>query len=171
MGLGVLGMRVAQALRHFEFPVLGYSRTPKQLEGVRTFAGEAQLGSFLAASRVLVNLMPLTPDTENLLDRKTLAQLMSGGYVINVARGAHLVDEDLLALIDEGHLAGATLDVFRTEPLPPEHPFWKHPKITVTPHTSARTLRDETVAQIAHKIRALQRGEPIAGVVDRQRGY
>jgi glyoxylate/hydroxypyruvate reductase A len=91
--------------------------------------------------------------------------------VINVARGAHLVDEDLLALIDEGHLAGATLDVFRTEPLPPEHPFWKHPKITVTPHTSARTLRDETVAQIAHKIRALQRGEPIAGVVDRQRGY
>ena len=171
MGLGVLGTRVAQALRHFEFPVLGYSRTPKHIEGVRTFAGEAQLDSFLAATRILVCLMPLTPDTENLLSRKTLSRLMPGGYLINVARGAHVVDEDLLALLDEGHLAGATLDVFRTEPLPAEHPFWKHPKITVTPHTSARTLRDGTVAQIAHKIRALRRGEPIAGVVDRQRGY
>jgi glyoxylate/hydroxypyruvate reductase A len=91
--------------------------------------------------------------------------------VINVARGAHLVDEDLLALLDEGHLAGATLDVFRTEPLPAGHPFWAHPKITVTPHTSARTLRDESIAQIAGKIRALEQGEPIAGIVDPVRGY
>ena len=96
---------------------------------------------------------------------------MPGGYVINVARGAHLVEDDLVALLDSGHLAGAALDVFRTEPLPPEHPFWAHPKITVTPHTSARTLRDETIAQIARKMRAFTRGEPIAGVVDRQRGY
>ena len=87
--------------------------------------------------------------------------------MINVARGAHLVDEDLIALLDSGHLAGAALDVFRTEPLPAEHPFWRHPKITVTPHTSARTLRDESIAQIAGKIQALERGEPIAGVVDR----
>jgi glyoxylate/hydroxypyruvate reductase A len=91
--------------------------------------------------------------------------------VINVARGAHLVDEDLIALLDSGHLAGATLDVFRTEPLPPEHPFWHHPKVTITPHTSARTLRDESIAQIAGKIAALERGEPIAGVVDTRRGY
>jgi glyoxylate/hydroxypyruvate reductase len=96
---------------------------------------------------------------------------MPGGYVINVARGAHLVDEDLIALLDGGHLAGAALDVFRTEPLPAEHPFWRHPKITLTPHTSARTLRDESIAQIAGKIRALERGEPIAGVVDVKRGY
>ena len=114
---------------------------------------------------------PLTPETRNIMNRENLSQLQPGAYVISVARGAHLVDEDLIALIDSGHLAGAALDVFRTEPLPPEHPFWKHPKITVTPHTSARTLRDESIAQIARKIRALDRGEPVAGVVDPQRGY
>ncbi len=91
--------------------------------------------------------------------------------MINVARGAHLVDDDLIALLDSGHLAGATLDVFRTEPLPAGHPFWAHPKITVTPHTSARTLREESIAQIAGKIQAMERGEPVAGMVDRQRGY
>jgi glyoxylate/hydroxypyruvate reductase A len=99
---------------------------------------------------------------------------MPGGYVINVARGAHLVDEDLIALIDSGHLAGATLDVFRTEPLPAAHPFWQHPRITVTPHTSARTLREESIGQIAGKIRALHKGSSIAslaGVVDPKRGY
>jgi glyoxylate/hydroxypyruvate reductase A len=171
MGLGVLGERVARALQIFEFPVNGYSRSPKQIDGVRGFAGAQQLGDFLQASRVLVNLMPLTLETENILNRSTLSQLQPGGYLINVARGKHLVEEDLIALIDSGHLAGATLDVFRTEPLPPEHPFWHHPRITVTPHTSARTLRDESIAQIAGKILALQRGEPIRGVVDHQRGY
>jgi glyoxylate/hydroxypyruvate reductase A len=100
-----------------------------------------------------------------------LSRLRSGGYVINVARGAHLVEEDLLTLLDSGHLSGATLDVFRTEPLPAEHSFWKHPKITITPHTSARTLRSESIAQIAGKIAALQRGEPVAGMVDPRRGY
>ncbi|MBC5786117.1 glyoxylate/hydroxypyruvate reductase A [Ramlibacter sp. USB13] len=171
MGLGVLGQRVAHALANFEFPVRGWSRSRKELPDVQCFAGADQLDAFLAGTRVLVNLLPLTPDTENLLDRRTLGRLLPGGYVINVARGAHLVDDDLVALLDEGHLAGAALDVFRTEPLPPEHPFWRHPRIVVTPHTSARTLRDESVAQIARKIVALERGEPIAGVVDRQRGY
>ncbi len=171
MGLGVLGERVAKALQVFEFPVNGYSRSPKQIADVRSFAGPGQLGEFLQATRVLVNLMPLTPETEDILNRATLSQLQRGGYLINVARGRHLVEEDLIALIDEGHLAGATLDVFRTEPLPSEHPFWRHPKITVTPHTSARTLREESIAQIVGKILALQRGEPIRGVVDPQRGY
>ncbi len=171
MGLGVLGERVARSLQVFDFPVNGYSRSPKQMPGVRCFAGPGQLGDFLQASRILVNLMPLTPETEDLLNRATLSQLQRGGYLINVARGRHLVEEDLIALIDEGHLAGATLDVFRTEPLPSEHPFWRHPKITVTPHTSARTLREESIAQIVGKILALQRGEPIRGVVDPQRGY
>jgi glyoxylate/hydroxypyruvate reductase A len=171
MGLGVLGQRAAQALAAFEFPVLGWSRGAKDVPGVRCFSGTASFDEFLAGTRVLVNLLPLTPDTENILDRRTLAKLRPGGYVVNVARGAHLVDQDLLDLLDAGHLAGAALDVFRTEPLPAEHPFWKHPKVTVTPHTSARTLRDESIAQIARKIRALERGEPIAGVVDRQRGY
>ncbi|HEX2546483.1 MAG TPA: glyoxylate/hydroxypyruvate reductase A [Ramlibacter sp.] len=171
MGLGVLGQRVAQAVAGFELPVRGWSRGPRHVPGVQCFAGPAQFDAFLGGTRILVNLLPLTPDTENILDRRTLGKLQAGGYVINVARGAHLVEADLLALIDEGHLAGAALDVFRTEPLPAEHPFWKHPKITVTPHTSARTLRDESIAQIARKILAFERGEPIAGVVDRQRGY
>ena len=171
MGLGVLGERVARALAHFEFPVLGWSRSPKRVPGVRAFEGAGQFDDFLAASRVLVNLLPLTPETENLLDRATLSRLPAGAYLINVARGAHVVEADLLALVDSGHLAGATLDVFRTEPLPAGHPFWNHPRIVATPHTSARTLRDESIAQIAGKIAALQRGEPLAGVVDRERGY
>ena len=189
LGLGVLGTRVAQALRTFEFPVNGWSRTAKSsqpvtppatqsgtgtLDGVRFFAGDAQLPEFLAASRVLVNLLPLTAQTENILNRSTLSQLQPGGYVINVARGAHLVEADLLALLDSGHLAGATLDVFRTEPLPEGHPFWHHPRLTLTPHTSARTLRDDSIAQIASKIRALAVGQPVsslAGVVDHGLGY
>jgi glyoxylate/hydroxypyruvate reductase A len=171
MGLGVLGERVAQALQVFEFPVNGYSRSAKNLPGVRCFSGAQGLAEFLQATRVLVNLMPLTPETENILNRAHLSQLKVGGYVINVARGKHLVDDDLIALIDSGHLAGATLDVFRTEPLPADHPFWQHPGITVTPHTSARTLRDESIAQIVGKMQALARGEAINGVVDPQRGY
>lgn len=171
MGMGVLGERVARALRVFEFPVNGYSRSPKHIEGIRSFSGREQLGDFLQASRILVNLMPLTSETENILNKETLSQLQAGGYLINVARGRHLVEEDLMALLDSGHLAGAMLDVFRTEPLPASHPFWMHPKITVTPHTSARTLREDSIAQMAEKILALQRGAPIRGVVDHQRGY
>ena len=171
MGLGVLGERVARALRTFEFPVNGWSRSPKAVEGVQCFSGIQGFKDFLAASRVLVCLLPLTPDTRDIMNRTTLSQLQPGGYIINVARGAHLVDDDLLALLDNGHLAGATLDVFRTEPLPPGHPFWTHPRITVTPHTSARTLRSESIAQIAGKLIALQRGQAVAGIVDSARGY
>jgi len=171
MGLGVLGERVAKALVQFEFPVMGWSRSPKVIAAVRCFAGAAQFNDFLRASKVLVNLLPLTDETRDIMRRETLSKLQPGGYVINVARGAHLVDEDLLTLLDSGHLAGAMLDVFRTEPLPAGHPFWQHPKITITPHTSARTLRDESIAHIAGKIRALQAGLPIAGIVDLARGY
>ena len=171
MGLGVLGERVAQAIGQFEFPVLGWSRSPKEIAGVRCFSGEEGWNDFLAGSRFLVCLLPLTPETRGILNRDNLSRLLPGGYLINVARGGHLVEEDLIPLIDSGQLAGATLDVFQTEPLPAEHAFWRHPRITVTPHTSARTLRDQTVAQIAGKILALERGDPIAGVVDLQRGY
>ena len=171
MGLGVLGERVARSLAQFEFPVNGWSRSPKGIDGLQCFSGADGFSDFLAASRVLVCLLPLTPDTRDILNRDSLSRLQRGGYVINVARGAHLVDDDLLALLDSSHLAGATLDVFRTEPLPTEHPFWKHPKITVTPHTSARTLRNESIAQIAAKMAALQRGAQVAGVVEQSRGY
>jgi glyoxylate/hydroxypyruvate reductase len=171
MGLGVLGERVAKALASFDFPVNGWSRSVKAIGTVRGFSGEAQFDEFLAATRILVCLLPLTPDTRNIMRLETLGKLLPGGYVINVARGAHLVDEDLVHLLDGGHLSGATLDVFRTEPLPSEHPFWRHPKITMTPHTSARTLRDESIAQIVGKIVAMERGEPVAGIVDPVRGY
>jgi glyoxylate/hydroxypyruvate reductase A len=174
MGLGALGERVGKALAHFDFPVMGWSRSAKAVAGIKCFAGEDEFDAFLAATRILVCLLPLTPETENVMRTDTLSRLQPGGYVINVARGRHLVEQDLLALIDSGHLAGATLDVFRTEPLPAEHAFWKHPKITVTPHTSARTLRDESIAQIAGKIRALEGGaaiDSLAGVVDLKKGY
>ena len=171
MGLGILGERVSRALAQFEFPVQGWSRSAKTIPGVQCFSGESGLNDFLAASRILVCLLPLTPDTDNIMRHDTLARLQPGGYVINVARGSHLVDDDLIALLDSGHLAGATLDVFRTEPLPAAHPFWQHSKITVTPHTSARTLRDESIAQIAGKIAALQGGQPVSGIVDPARGY
>ena len=174
MGLGVLGQRVAAALGQFDFPVLGWSRSPKTVAGVQCFSGEAGFRDFLAATRILVCLVPLTAETEGILNRETLASLLPGAYLINVARGGHLVDDDLIALLDSGHLSGATLDVFRVEPLPAAHSFWTHPKITVTPHTSARTQRDESIAQIAAKILALQQGAPIAslaGVVDSKKGY
>ena len=174
LGLGVLGQRVLKALEAFEFPLRGWSRTPRYLNGVQTFAGPQELPGFLAASRVLVNLLPLTPETENLLNTQTLSQLQPGGYLINVARGRHLVDEDLLALLDSGHLAGATLDVFRQEPLPAEHAFWRHPRITVTPHTSARTLREDSLNQIVAKMAALEAGaapQSMGGLVRPQVGY
>ena len=171
MGLGVLGERVARAVAQFEFPVLGWSRSAKAIEGVQTFAGEAQFDEFLRSSRVLVNLLPLTDATRGILNRDTLGRLRPGGYLISIARGAHLVEDDLIPLLDAGPLAGATLDVFQTEPLAAAHPFWRHPKISVTPHASARTLREESVTQIAGKIRALEAGEPISGVVDKVKGY
>ena len=171
LGAGVLGSKVAQALQQFEFPVNVWSRSPKDLVGVKSFTGPDQLSAFLNATRVLVNLLPLTPDTENILNHANLSQLQAGSYLINVARGKHVVDQDLLNLLDQGHMAGATLDVFRVEPLPQDHAFWKHPKVVVTPHTSARTLREESVAQIASKIQAVYAGQPIEGRVDKVRGY
>jgi glyoxylate/hydroxypyruvate reductase len=171
MGLGVLGERVARAVAQFDFPVVGWSRTPKSLPGVTCFGGAENLNAFLAATRVLVCLVPLTPETRDILNLANLSRLQPQAYVINVARGAHLVDDDLLTLLQSGHVAGATLDVFRTEPLPAGHPFWQDPRITITPHASAHTLRSESVVQIARKIEALERGEPVVGVVDRVRGY
>ena len=171
LGAGVLGSKVAAALKQFEFPVNVWSRTAKELPGIQSFAGHEQLPAFLNASRVLVNLLPLTAETENILNRANLSQLQAGAFLINVARGKHLVEQDLLDLLNEGHMAGATLDVFRVEPLPPEHAFWQHPQINITPHTSARTLRDESIAQIASKIKAVYAGQPIEGRVSRARGY
>jgi glyoxylate/hydroxypyruvate reductase A len=171
MGLGVLGARVAQTLGRFGFPVLGWSAGRKSIEGVRGFAGKPELDAFLSATRALVCLLPLTPDTAGLLNRATLGKLPQGAYVVNVARGGLVVDADLLALLDDGHLAGATLDVFHEEPLPAAHRFWLHPKVFITPHCSAITSIEDSVAQVAGKIRRLERGEAITGMVEPGRGY
>lgn len=171
MGAGALGLPVAEALAAHGFAVSIWARSPKVVDGMRAFAGAPQLDAFLAATRILVCVLPLTPDTENILNRDTLGRLMPHACVINVARGRHLVDEDLLELMAEGRIAAATLDVFRDEPLPSDHRFWKEPRITITPHCSALTQRKATLAQIAQKIATLERGEPVSGVVDRERGY
>jgi len=171
LGFGLLGAAVARALLPLGFPLRGWSRAPKSAAGVESFAGDGELAAFLGGTRVLVCMLPSTAATRGLLDRSALEKLPRGSYVVNVARGDIIVDEDLLALLDDGHLAGATLDVFRDEPLPATHPFWHHPKITVTPHASAVTLVGESVAQVAAKILSLERGEPVTGVVDRCRGY
>jgi glyoxylate/hydroxypyruvate reductase A len=171
LGLGKLGIPVAQALRQLGFPVRGWSRTAKNLPGVDCHAGMASLDGFLQGTRVLVCMLPLTPETNNLLDRARLSKLPEGAYLVNVARGAQVAEPDLLALIRAGHIAGATLDVFRNEPLPVPHPFWSEPRITITPHISALTVREDAVRQIAHKITLLEQGEHVADVVDRNRGY
>lgn len=171
MGLGVLGSRIASALAQFNFPLRGWSRTAKQLPGVESFAGDAQLADFLKGTRLLICVLPLTPHTQDILNRQTLSALAPESYLINVARGAHLVEEDLLALVQSGHIKGATLDVFRQEPLPADHPFWNEPRIVITPHMSAMTLRADSVRQISNKIAAIERGEAVAGVVDLARQY
>lgn len=171
MGLGKLGLRVAETIRHFGFPVRGWSRTPKEIEDVACFAGMEALDDFLSGTRVLVSLLPLTPETNNLLDRRRLSTLPQGAYLINVARGAQVAEPDLLTLIRSGHIAGATLDVFRNEPLPAPHPFWEEPRITITPHISALTVRGEAVRQIIDKITALEAGHPVDDVIDRALGY
>jgi glyoxylate/hydroxypyruvate reductase A len=171
LGLGAIGSVVAETLAAQGFAVRGYARSRHAPAGVRGYAGAAELAPFLTGLRVLVNTLPLTPDTGQILRREHLERLADGAHVVNLARGAHLNEGDLLALLDSGKLAGATLDVFAQEPLPQEHPFWSHPRIDVTPHVSGVTLLEESVLQVADKIRALERGEPVSGVVDWKRGY
>jgi glyoxylate/hydroxypyruvate reductase A len=163
MGLGVLGQRVAQAVRHFGFPVRGWSRTPRSVDGIVTFAGRAALSDFLAATRMLVCLLPLTPDTRHMLDHATLSQLQPG--CLCRQRGAWRLagGARTCSICWTGHLAGATLDVFDAEPLAPGHAFWQHPRIQVTPHISAQTLERDSLEQIAGKILALERGEAGCG--------
>ncbi|HAV2279079.1 TPA: glyoxylate/hydroxypyruvate reductase GhrA [Serratia marcescens] len=171
LGAGVLGQSVARKLTEFGFSVRCWSRSAKQIDGVQSFAGEAQRDAFLDGVKLLINLLPNTPETVGILNRELFAQLRPGAYLINIARGAHLVEADLLAALEQGQLAAATLDVFAREPLPQDHPFWRHPRVTITPHIAAITLPQQAMDQIAANIRALEGGHAPAGVVDRQRGY
>jgi glyoxylate/hydroxypyruvate reductase len=171
LGLGVIGTAVARALAAQGFAVRGYARSGKQVDGVRCHAGAARFPAFLDGLDVLVSVVPDTPATRGILNRATLVQLADGAHVVNIGRGSALVEDDLLPLLESGKLGSVTLDVFRNEPLPPEHPFWRHPRITVTPHIAGLTVPEDTVAQIAAKIDRLERGLPVSGLVDRAQGY
>lgn len=171
LGLGELGRDAARALVALGIPVSGWSQTRKDLPGVKSFAGEKEFESFLKDCTILVCLLPLTPNTENILCRRTFEFLPEGAFVINVGRGNHLVDADLIEALESGHLSGACLDVFREEPLPSEHPFWSHPKITVTCHVSSITNPGNVARQIVDNHRRLLRNENLLNTVDRKRGY
>lgn len=171
LGAGVLGKSVAHKLAEFGFTVRCWSRTPKQIDGVTSFAGNEKLPAFLQGTQLLINLLPNTPETLGILNQSLFSQLNNRAYVINIARGAHLLERDLLAAMRAGKIAAATLDVFAEEPLPPMHPFWTHPRITITPHIAAITLPEAAMDQVVANIHAIEAGIVPAGLVDVVRGY
>jgi glyoxylate/hydroxypyruvate reductase A len=171
LGLGELGGACARALVALNFRVLGWSRRPKALAGVECLAGEDGLDRVLAQAEIVVLLLPATPATENLLDARRLALLPKGARIVNPGRGTLIDDDALLAAVDRGHVGGATLDVFRVEPLPPGHPFWSRPAITVTPHIASETRPETACETIAENIRRAEAGEPLLYLVDRAAGY
>ncbi|TDE39582.1 2-hydroxyacid dehydrogenase [Antarcticimicrobium sediminis] len=171
LGLGTLGSACGQALASLGFPVTGWSRSAKSVEGITCLHGADGMHQALACADILVLLLPNTPATRDVLNAETLAQLPQGAVVLNPGRGPLVDDEALLAALDSGHLAHATLDTFRVEPLPPEHPFWAHPKVTVTPHIASETRADTAADVIAENIRRGEAGEPLLHLVDRSLGY
>ena len=171
MGMGQLGADAARKLVQLDFKVAGWSRTPKNIDGVESWVGDEALDDFLSRSDVLICLLPLTPSTSGILNSGLFQKLPTGAYLINVARGAHLIEQDLLTALDAGHLSGACLDVFQTEPLPPDHPFWSHPNIMITPHISSITDPLAVMPQILDNYRRMQSGKPFRHQVDTHRGY
>ena len=171
LGLGVMGADSAAKLAALGFAVAGWSRTEKSLPGVESFHGPDGLAPFLARTDILVCLLPLTPATEGILCAANFAHLPEGAFLINAGRGGHLVDADLLAALETGRIAHATLDVFHTEPLPDDHPFWAHPRITVTPHNAAISDPRSIVGQVIDNIRRFEAGRPLVNQVDTAQGY
>jgi glyoxylate/hydroxypyruvate reductase len=171
LGMGVLGSDAASRLIGLGFDVAGWSRAPKQLPGLTSFYGDEGLTPFLKRSEILVCLLPLTPATTGIINAPTLAALPRGATVINAARGGHVVDADLIAALDRGHIAHATLDVFATEPLPVEHPFWRHPRITLTPHAASVTMSETASRVVIEGLKAMRGGRRPANQVDLTKGY
>ncbi|GAB5378444.1 MAG: glyoxylate/hydroxypyruvate reductase A [Acuticoccus sp.] len=170
MGLGNLGADAARALAMIGFDVAGWSRSRKTIDGITTFGGE-DLDAFLARTEILVCLLPLTGETRGILNAANLARLPKGASVINAARGEHVVDADLLAALDNGHLDHATLDVFHQEPLPADHAFWDHPRVLVTPHVASLIDPVAGGTMIADNLRRFIAGEPVPDLVDLSKGY
>jgi glyoxylate/hydroxypyruvate reductase len=171
LGLGTLGADAGTRLAGLGFDVRGWSRSRKDIAGIRSFAGGEGLRECLADARILVCLLPLTADTRGILNATTFAPLARGAVLIHAARGAHLVETDLLAALESGQLSRAILDVFATEPLPPDHPFWKHPQVTVTPHVAAITRPGTGAADIVENYRRALAGETLINQVNRTKGY
>ncbi|MFZ2065506.1 MAG: glyoxylate/hydroxypyruvate reductase A [Xanthobacteraceae bacterium] len=171
MGLGSVGLAIAKTLVAIGFPVAGWVRQPRSADGVEIFSGGEQLDAFLARSEILLNLLPLTPQTHGIVNAALLKALPKGAAFINLGRGDHMVEADLIAALDSGHLAAATLDVYPVEPLPKDSPLWRHPKITVMPHVARRLVPEEVVARICAVIRDFRAGRPLGQPVDRKRGY
>lgn len=171
MGMGSLGMASIERLRPFGFPLSGWSRTAKHVDGVECHAGADALPAFLAATDILVCLLPLTPETRGILGASTFAALPAGAAIVNVGRGGHLVDDDLVAALDSGHLRGAVVDVVSTEPPAAGHPFWRHPKVIMTPHVASMTQPQSAVFVFLENLRRHRSGEALVGRIDRQRGY
>ncbi|ECE5990792.1 glyoxylate/hydroxypyruvate reductase GhrA [Salmonella enterica subsp. salamae] len=171
MGAGVLGSKVAESLQAWGFPLRCWSRSRKSWPGVESYAGREELRAFLNQTRVLINLLPNTAQTVGIINRELLDQLPDGAYVLNLARGVHVQEADLLTALDSGKLKGAMLDVFSQEPLPQESPLWRHPRVAMTPHIAAVTRPAEAIDYIARTITQLEKGEPVTGQVDRARGY
>ena len=171
MGLGKLGKYSANKFSMMGFNVIGWSRSQKSIKGVKTYAGKNQLEQFLSQTDILICLLPLTGETIGILNLGLFNKLPKGSCLVNVARGEHLVDGDLITALNEGQLRGACLDVFNEEPLPQDHPFWKHEKIFVSPHCSSITDPRSVAPQIVENYRLMQSGEPLLNQVDVQRGY
>ncbi len=171
LGLGVLGSACAEKLCDFGFQVAGWSRRPKSQVGVESFHDADGLTAFLKRSDILVCLLPLTDETEGILNAETLGALPHGAAFISVGRGKHVVETDLLSALDSGQIGGATLDVFREEPLPPDSPFWSHPRIVVVPHIASMTIAETAAEAVAQNIRRVQAGQPPEHIVDLDRGY
>lgn len=171
MGMGALGTVLAKDLVRIGFKTQGWANSKKELAGITTFQGESELHGFLSTSQILVCLLPLTKETTGILNATLFGQLPKGAYIINAARGGHLVDQDLIDNIDNGFLSGATLDVFHQEPLPTTHPFWDNEKINITPHYASVSDTDSVVPQILENYRRMQRGESLLNMVSEVKGY